>query len=94
MQKLFAKYGTIVNFEWISKEGSKMALIEMSTLKEAVLSLIVSFFFCFLIIFEYKKSGFIHLNEFLCRHNILRKFEIFEILRESLLKNKTFINLF
>ena len=59
MQKLFAKYGTIVNFEWISKEGSKMALIEMSTLKEAVLSLIVSFFFCFLIIFEYKKRGFI-----------------------------------
>jgi len=59
VQKLFAKYGTIVNFEWISKEGSKMALIEMSTLKEAVLSLIVSFFFCFLIIFEYKKRGFI-----------------------------------
>ena len=42
VQELFAKYGSILNFKWISKEGNKMALIEMSTLEEAVLSLIVS----------------------------------------------------
>ena len=42
VQELFVKYGSILNFKWIIKEGNKMALIEMSTLEEAVLSLIVS----------------------------------------------------
>jgi hnRNP-L/PTB/hephaestus splicing factor len=40
VQELFAKYGNIINFKWISKEGNKMALLELSTLEEAVLSLI------------------------------------------------------
>jgi hypothetical protein len=42
--ELFSKYGTIKNFKWISKEGSKMALIELTALEEAVLALIVIFF--------------------------------------------------
>jgi hypothetical protein len=41
---LFSKHGTIKNFKWISKEGSKMALIELSALEEAVMALIVSKF--------------------------------------------------
>lgn len=45
VQELFLKHGTIMNFKWISKEGNKMALIEMSSLEEAVLALIVSHFF-------------------------------------------------
>ena len=53
VQELFAKYGTIVNFKWISKEGNKMALIEMSTLEEAVLSLIVREFFVFVLNFRH-----------------------------------------
>jgi len=40
VQELFAKHGTITNFKWISKEGNKMALIELSTLEEAVMALI------------------------------------------------------
>ena len=49
VQELFAKHGKIMNFKWISKEGNKMALIELSTLEEAVMALIVSFcvFICF-----------------------------------------------
>jgi hypothetical protein len=42
VQELFAKHGTITNFKWISKEGNKMALIELSTLEEAVMALIVT----------------------------------------------------
>ena len=38
--ELFSKHGTIKNFKWISKEGSKMALIELSALEEAVMALI------------------------------------------------------
>ena len=41
IQELFTKHGTVNNFKWISKEGNKMALIELSTLEEAVLALIV-----------------------------------------------------
>jgi hypothetical protein len=45
VQELFAKHGTITNFKWISKEGNKMALIELSTLEEAVMALIVRIIF-------------------------------------------------
>lgn len=41
IQELFTKHGTVNNFKWISKEGNKMALIELSSLEEAVLALIV-----------------------------------------------------
>lgn len=40
VQELFAKHGTITNFKWISKEGNKMALIELSSLEESVMALI------------------------------------------------------
>lgn len=40
IQELFTKHGTVNNFKWISKEGNKMALIELSSLEEAVLALI------------------------------------------------------
>lgn len=40
IQELFCKHGTVNNFKWISKEGNKMALIELSSLEEAVLALI------------------------------------------------------
>lgn len=43
INELFTKYGTIKNFKWISKEGSKMALIELNSLEESVLALIVIF---------------------------------------------------
>jgi hypothetical protein len=55
VQELFAKHGAITNFKWISKEGSKMALIELSTLEEAVMALIVltnSFFFYILFLMK------------------------------------------
>jgi len=42
VQELFSPHGPITNFKWISKEGNKMALIEMSTLEQAVMALIVS----------------------------------------------------
>jgi hypothetical protein len=45
IQELFTKHGSIVNFKWINKEGNKMALLEMSSIEESVLALIVSSFF-------------------------------------------------
>lgn len=45
VNELFTKYGTIKNFKWISKEGSKMALIELTSLEESVLALIVIAYF-------------------------------------------------
>lgn len=44
IQELFSKHGSVINFKWISKEGNKMALLEMSSIEEAVLALIVSLF--------------------------------------------------
>lgn len=41
INELFSKYGKTVNFKWISKENNKMALIELSSLEESVLALIV-----------------------------------------------------
>ena len=42
IQEFFSKHGSIINFKWINKEGNKMALLEMSSIEEAVLALIVS----------------------------------------------------
>ena len=41
VQELFTKHGAIKNFKWITKEGNKMALIELNSLEEAVMALIV-----------------------------------------------------
>lgn len=43
INELFSKYGKITNFKWISKENNKMALIELGSLEESVLALIVIF---------------------------------------------------
>ena len=60
LQELFTKYGSIKNFKWISKEGNKMALIELSGLEESVLALIVSFFLYFFpLIFHSLESVYI-----------------------------------
>jgi len=40
IRELFRKHGNINNFKWISKEGNKMALLEMGSIEEAVLALI------------------------------------------------------
>jgi hnRNP-L/PTB/hephaestus splicing factor len=40
LQELFSKHGVVKNFKWISKEGNKMAIIEMTCLEESVLALI------------------------------------------------------
>lgn len=43
INELFNKFGKITNFKWISKENNKMALIELGSLEESVLALIVNF---------------------------------------------------
>lgn len=40
IQELFSKYGSIMNFKWINKEGNRMALIELSSLEDSVMALI------------------------------------------------------
>ena len=44
IQELFTKHGSIVNFKWINKEGNKMALLEMSSIEESVLSALIAQF--------------------------------------------------